>query len=58
MPVGALSGINLLVRDGKDAEPLNAWYDGPTLVDLLGIITLCTAHVRSFTQVYRQARAP
>ena len=36
VPVGALSGINLAVREGKESKALNAWYKGPTLVDLLG----------------------
>ncbi|KAI5124791.1 hypothetical protein M0805_005425 [Coniferiporia weirii] len=35
VPVGALSGINLVVREGQESEALNAWYNGPTLVDLL-----------------------
>ena len=35
-PVGALSGVNLAHRDNDEAKALNAWYKGPTLVDLLG----------------------
>lgn len=36
VPVGAMAGINLVSRDGPEAELLKAWYDGPTLVDQLG----------------------
>ncbi|EJD01255.1 EF Tu GTP binding domain-containing protein [Fomitiporia mediterranea MF3/22] len=35
VPVGALSGVNLAHRDGKDAKALKTWYKGPTLVDFL-----------------------
>lgn len=31
-----MAGINLVNRDSPDAAALNAWYNGPTLVDLLG----------------------
>jgi elongation factor 1 alpha-like protein len=31
-----MSGVNLVGREGQDAVALNAWYSGPTLVDLLG----------------------
>jgi elongation factor 1 alpha-like protein len=36
IPVGAIMGVNLVNRDGEDAKVLNGWYNGPTLVDLLG----------------------
>jgi elongation factor 1 alpha-like protein len=36
VPVGAMQGVNLIDRDQDAAEPLRAWYSGPTLVDLLG----------------------
>ena len=29
-------GINLVDRKATEAKALNAWYNGPTLVDLLG----------------------
>ncbi|VDC01160.1 unnamed protein product [Peniophora sp. CBMAI 1063] len=35
VPVAAPTGVNLVTRDIKEAEPLKKWYDGPTLVDLL-----------------------
>ncbi|KAI0347453.1 hypothetical protein BDW22DRAFT_1321345 [Trametopsis cervina] len=35
VPVGAMAGINLVNRDGAEAAPLRAWYQGPTLVDQL-----------------------
>ncbi|KDQ64952.1 hypothetical protein JAAARDRAFT_117557 [Jaapia argillacea MUCL 33604] len=35
VPVGAMSGVNLVNRDGTDASLLSKWYKGPTLVDLL-----------------------
>ncbi|KAH8118532.1 EF Tu GTP binding domain-containing protein [Phellopilus nigrolimitatus] len=35
VPVGALSGVNLVTREGQESEALNTWYKGPTLVDLL-----------------------
>ncbi|GJE84935.1 EF Tu GTP binding domain-containing protein [Phanerochaete sordida] len=35
VPVGAMAGINLVKREGPEAEPLNVWYKGPTLVDYL-----------------------
>lgn len=37
VPVGAMAGVNLVKREGSDAEPLNVWYNGPTLVDYLGM---------------------
>jgi elongation factor 1 alpha-like protein len=36
LPVGAINGVNLLFR-GEKAKDLVRWYDGPTLVDLLGM---------------------
>ncbi|KAI9512735.1 EF Tu GTP binding domain-containing protein [Russula earlei] len=33
VPVGAMSGVNLVNREGQDAIPLNTWYSGPTLVE-------------------------
>ena len=36
VPVGAMSGVNLVNRESTDAEALNGWYTGPTLIDLLG----------------------
>ena len=44
VPVGALAGINLVTRKTKESAPLNAWYKGPTLVDLLGKEPLRTQH--------------
>ncbi|KLO07490.1 EF Tu GTP binding domain-containing protein, partial [Schizopora paradoxa] len=35
VPVGALLGVNLVERKGEEAVNLDAWYKGPTLVDLL-----------------------
>jgi elongation factor 1 alpha-like protein len=35
-PVAAMSGVNLVNRDGVDGAQLRKWYKGPTLVDLLG----------------------
>ncbi|KIP09197.1 hypothetical protein PHLGIDRAFT_68070 [Phlebiopsis gigantea 11061_1 CR5-6] len=35
VPVGAMSGINLVNREGEGAEVLVTWYSGPTLVDYL-----------------------
>ncbi|CAL1701559.1 unnamed protein product [Somion occarium] len=35
VPVGAMAGVNLVARDGDEAQALNAWYSGPTLCDLL-----------------------
>ena len=40
VPVGAMSGVNLVNREGQDAVALNAWYSGPTLVELLGPFAL------------------
>ena len=37
LPVGAINGVNLLSREGEKAKDLVRWYDGPTLVDLLGM---------------------
>lgn len=31
-----MAGVNLVARDGDEAQALNAWYSGPTLCDLLG----------------------
>ena len=36
VPVSAMAGINL-VNQVKDGTGLMTWYDGPTLVDLLGM---------------------
>jgi elongation factor 1 alpha-like protein len=36
VPVGAMQGVNLASRDSSDAAELRKWYQGPTLVDLLG----------------------
>lgn len=36
VPVGAMAGVNLLKRDGPDAAALNKWYNGLTLVEMLG----------------------
>ena len=33
-----MAGVNLINRDGAEAEPLRKWYNGPTLVDLLDIL--------------------
>ncbi|KAH9963259.1 EF Tu GTP binding domain-containing protein [Russula dissimulans] len=33
VPVGAMSGVNLVNREGQDAAVLNTWYSGPTLVE-------------------------
>jgi elongation factor 1 alpha-like protein len=38
VPVGAMSGVNLVSREGQDAVALNSWYSGPTLVELLGLL--------------------
>ncbi|KAL1732735.1 P-loop containing nucleoside triphosphate hydrolase protein [Schizophyllum commune] len=35
VPVAAMQGINLANRDDEEAAPLKAWYDGPTLLDVL-----------------------
>ena len=39
VPVGALSGVNLVNRTSSDSKLLVSWYKGPTLVDLLGEIS-------------------
>jgi elongation factor 1 alpha-like protein len=36
VPVGAMSGVNLVSRKGQDAVVLDSWYSGPTLAELLG----------------------
>jgi elongation factor 1 alpha-like protein len=36
VPVGAMQGVNLASRDGTEGAELWKWYQGPTLVDLLG----------------------
>jgi len=36
VPVGAMQGVNLASRDSSDATELRKWYQGPTLVDLIG----------------------
>lgn len=35
-PIAAMTGVNLVNRDGPDGTGLRGWYEGPTLVDLLG----------------------
>ncbi|KAI0698632.1 P-loop containing nucleoside triphosphate hydrolase protein [Cytidiella melzeri] len=35
VPVGAMSGVNLVRSDHAEAAQLKAWYQGPTLVDQL-----------------------
>jgi elongation factor 1 alpha-like protein len=40
VPVGAMSGVNLVNRKGQDAVALNSWYSGPTLAELLGSLLL------------------
>ncbi|KIY45914.1 hypothetical protein FISHEDRAFT_48274 [Fistulina hepatica ATCC 64428] len=35
VPIGAMLGVNLVNREDEEASLLNAWYHGPTLVDLL-----------------------
>jgi elongation factor 1 alpha-like protein len=37
VPVGAIQGVNLVTRDSPDAQSLRRWYNGSTLVDLLGL---------------------
>ena len=34
-----MSGVNLVNREGQDAVALNNWYSGPTLVELLGLLS-------------------
>ncbi|TCD66818.1 Hsp70 suppressor, GTPase facilitates ribosomal subunit dissociation [Steccherinum ochraceum] len=46
-PVGAMGGINLVNREGPDAEPLRKWYKGPTLVDLLDVLEPPTRDIMS-----------
>ncbi|KAI0939644.1 hypothetical protein AcW1_004605 [Taiwanofungus camphoratus] len=38
IPVGAMAGVNLVARDGPEAEALRKWYNGPALVDLLDML--------------------
>lgn len=40
IPVAAMSGTNLVGRQGDEAKILRTWYNGPTLVDLLGGVFL------------------
>ncbi|KAH9180050.1 EF Tu GTP binding domain-containing protein [Lactarius sanguifluus] len=35
VPVGAMTGMNLIGREDQDAVALNTWYSGPTLVESL-----------------------
>lgn len=35
-----MAGINLVHRENPAAAALKAWYNGPTLVDLLGELTV------------------
>jgi elongation factor 1 alpha-like protein len=37
VPVGAMLGVNLVDREGKDSKQLLEWFSGPTLVDCLGM---------------------
>jgi len=37
VPVAAMTGVNLVNRDGPEGAELRKWYKGPTLVDLLGM---------------------
>jgi len=50
VPVGAMQAVNLLGRKGEDAKELNEWYNGPTLVDLLGALlsVMLIAYPESF----------
>jgi elongation factor 1 alpha-like protein len=50
VPVGAMSGVNLIGREGQDAVALNTWYSGPTLVELLGPYSFAVAGHQSLTQ--------
>ena len=36
-PVAAMAGVNLVDRNGPDGAMLRKWYQGPTLIDLLGM---------------------
>jgi hypothetical protein len=38
-----MSGVNLIGREGQDAVALNTWYSGPTLVELLGLLSFTAA---------------
>lgn len=42
-----MAGINLLHRDGEEAEALRKWYKGPTLVDLLDVLEPPTRDILS-----------
>lgn len=42
-----MAGINLLNRDGVEAERLRSWYNGPTLVDLLDVLQPPTRDIMS-----------
>jgi elongation factor 1 alpha-like protein len=57
VPVGAMQGVNLLNRDGIEATELKQWYNGPTLVDLLGEQFNLTYYIR-YLNGYRQTHAP
>ena len=37
VPVAAMAGVNLVDRNGPDGAVLRKWYQGPTLIDLLGM---------------------
>lgn len=39
VPLSGLSGINLIKRP-KEGHPLNEWYNGPCLLEVLGIKNL------------------
>ena len=49
VPVAAMTGVNLANRDGPDGAGLRKWYEGPTLVDLLGMYwTFCEIFSQEF----------
>ncbi|KZT39634.1 hypothetical protein SISSUDRAFT_623284 [Sistotremastrum suecicum HHB10207 ss-3] len=39
VPVGAMLGVNLVDTNQPEAEALRKWYSGPTLADLLDVLT-------------------
>nr|GAT53835.1 predicted protein [Mycena chlorophos] len=47
VPVGAMQGVNLAVREGEDGKMLSTWYSGPTLVDLLDALDAPTRDIAS-----------
>ena len=58
VPVGALSGVNLVRREGEESKALNSWYNGPTLVDLIGEIPEDLHVDQRAKYIPRQTRAP